>query len=76
MTVLHAIVRPAAHLATIRIAQFAHRGGIGFKPVSDDGLGSTMALQGLLDEGQSRRFVGFFRDVALEDFAFAIDGSL
>ena len=69
------VVQPTAHFATLKIAQFPHRRWVGSQPVGDHGFGPTMPLQRLLQKVQSRRFIPFLGDVALQDFALVIDGA-
>ena len=53
MTVFVPVVSPTAHLATIEISQFAHRGRGRFEPVSNDGFGPALAFQRFLHESES-----------------------
>ena len=75
VTVLHSVVEPAANLPTIKISQFAHRGGIRSQAVSNDLLRPAVPLKRLLHERQSRGFVPFLGDVALQDFTLLVDRS-
>lgn len=75
MTVLGPIVKPSSHLTPVFDTKNLHRSGIGFQPIRDNCGRTTMPLQRLLEEPQSRRFIPLLRDVALEYFTFMIDGT-
>jgi len=62
----------SSHFLAVEITQVPHRGGVGSKTIGDDLPGLTVALQGLLQEAQSRRFIARFGDVALQDLAFVV----
>ena len=73
MTIFHPIVQPSPHFATIKVAQLAHRRGVGTQPVRDDSFSLAVTLQRLLHERQSRSFVPFLRHVTLQDLALVVD---
>ena len=73
VAVFDPVVLPAADLAAITVAEFAHRGGVRSEPVGDDRFRLSVALECLLHEGESRGFVPFPGDEALQDLTFVID---
>jgi hypothetical protein len=73
VAVFSPIVHPTAHRTTIDIAEFAHGSVVGSHTIGDDCLGSTMALQGLLQKRQSSSFIPLSRHVALENLTFVVD---
>jgi hypothetical protein len=75
VAILGSIVEPAAHLPAIEIAQFTHGCRVGFQTIGDDRIGFAVALQRLLQEAQSRSFVSFPGDVALEYLTFVVDSA-
>lgn len=72
MAVLCSVVQPPAHFSSFQVAELTHCSRIGLKAVCDDRFGSTMSLQGLLEEAQCSFLVPLLRNVALEDLAFVI----
>jgi len=52
MTVFGPIVGVPAHLAPLLVPELTHGCRVGTQSVSDDGFGSAVALQRLLDEGE------------------------
>ena len=75
VAILDPVVQPAAHLAAIQVAEFAHGSRVGTQAISDDRLHPPMPLQSLLQEPQCRRFVPFLGDVGFQDFTLMVDGS-
>jgi hypothetical protein len=72
--ILHSIVQPSSHFTPIFDAHFARRRLVRFEPIGDDLKRITMMLQGFLEEPQSRRFISFLGDIALEHLTLVIDG--
>lgn len=75
MAIFGPIVQVPPHFAAIEISQLAHRCRVGFQAVGNDGPGSPMTFQGLLQKTQGGRFISCFRNVALQDLAFVIHGA-
>lgn len=73
MAVLDPIVKPAAHFATIEIADLTHRCRVRSKAVRHDLLSLAMTLQRLLQKRQSRIFVAFLRNITLENLTLMVD---
>ena len=74
MAVLGPIVQPPAHLAAVLIAELLHRCRVVSEAVSDNLLSFAVPLQRLLQEGQSRKFVAFPGNEALENLPLVVDG--
>jgi len=74
MAVFNPIVQPLPHF--LLLAQVTHCCWIGSESVGYDFCWRSVPFQCLLHEGQSCLFIPPLRNVALQDFAFVIDGAL
>jgi len=73
MDVLHPGLGPSAHLLLLAIADFIGCRTIEAKAAGPDLFDATLALQGLIDAGQSSFLVASFGNVTPENLAFIIN---
>lgn len=74
MRILGAIVEVLLYVLAALIADVAHRSAVRSELVCHDSLRRTAPFHGFLQEPESCQFIAFLRDIALQDFAFMIDG--
>ena len=73
MDVLHPGLGPSAHLLLLAIADFIGCRTIEAKAAGPDRFDATLALQGLIEEGQNSFLVERFGSVTSENLAFIIN---
>lgn len=72
MRIFRPIVFPATHLATVQIAQCAHRCRAGSQPIRDARFGTPMPFQRLFQELQSCGFVTLSGNVRFQDLTLMV----
>jgi len=74
MRILGPIVLPAADFPAFEVADLPRGRAIVTQPVSDDDLGTAVALHGLLEESQGEGLVPRLADEELQRLTLVIDG--
>ena len=75
MAVLDPVIGPSTDFLFCLTSKVSHGGTVGSEAVGCDCCRRPVTPQRLLHECESGRFIAGFGDVALEDFAFVVDGA-
>ena len=75
VAVLDPVIGPSTDFLFCLTSKVSHGGTVGSEAVGCDCCRRPVTPQRLLHECESGRFITGFGDVALEDFAFVVDGA-